>query len=317
MYNLRELAQNFKTHGKCNVYTDELMSSRTSFKIGGKTELLVEPLDGDAFMYVLDEIRKNDVPLFVLGGGTNVVFSDGGFDGVVVSTAALKGIEVIHDDGTKVILRCLSGTLVNNVVRFCTENSFSGLEAFSGLPGTVGGAAFMNARCFDFEMSEAAVSACYVDYSSETGMPEIREISFSEGDWGYKHSPFTDKKAVILYVDIKVRRAAAEKEAIAEKCNSIMKQRLEKVHFKSPCAGSVFKNNHAFGAPVGKIVDELGLRSYRIGGAQIAPWHGNIIINADHATSHDVYELCAHIMEEVMKKKGFQLETEIIFAGNP
>lgn len=367
MYSLSKIAQKFKStsnfQDNLSVFENISMAERTSFKIGGITPLLVEPHTEDALLFCLNVCIENGVKFFVLGGGTNVLFPDEGFNGVVISTLGLRGItatpntvcsirangeqsthcnvtntvgntraDCIQTDATsnpraqstvqnenalqnRVILRALSGTTINALVKFCAENALTGIEAFSGLPGTIGGAAFMNARCFDLEMSEVAVAAGVVDYSTQKVVQ--KHITFSTKDWAYKSSRFMGQKQVITYVDVIVKKATQEEKVkILQKCNQIMKARIEKGHFKLPCAGSVFKNNRAFGEPTGKIIDSLGLKGFQIGGAQVSEWHGNIIVNKNNATAKDVRALCDYIIQTVKEKKGFTLEPEIVFVEN-
>ncbi len=324
------MAQKFKYSGNCNVFIDESVKSRTSFKTDGKTPLLVEVLTPESLKSALDICIACDAPVFILGGGTNVLFSDTGFDGVVISLAKLKGIEFSAsrpdqtpadlNPGDEVVLKCLCGTQVNDIVKYCTAGGFTGMESFSGLPGTIGGASYMNARCFDHEMSEVVGGAVVYDYSAEAvkkyGEVKEMEFLFSKNDWEYKKSPFTGRKTACIYVNIVVHKAPPEMQAeIARECERIMKARVEKGHFRSPCAGSFFKNNRDFGSPTGKIIDEAGLRGFQIGGAQVAPWHGNIIINAGNATGADIRQLSDYIIQKIRAEKGFTLEPEVIFAG--
>jgi len=315
MNNLREIAQKFKTEGDFEVYENEKMTSRFSFKIGGITPLLVEPLTESAFLSAINMLKAEKIPYFILGGGTNVVFSDDGFDGAVLSTVKLNKIEEISlkDGGEpeEVILKCQCGVLMNTLVNYCTKHSYSGLEQFSGLPGTCGGACYMNARCFDLEVSDVAGDIEYIAAGNDSAC--IKTLKNDKSKWNYKISPFTGKEDIILSVQFKVKKGTASQDEILAKAAGFMKQRVEKGHFKFPCAGSVFKNNRDFGAPTGQIIDSEGLKGYSIGGAQIAPWHGNIIINTGNATQKDVKTLVDYVKKQVKDKKGFDLEEEIIF----
>lgn len=314
MNNLREIAQKFKTMGDIIVCENEEMSRHFSFRVGGVTPLLVEPETTESFLECLNLAESEKVPYFILGGGTNIVFSDDGFNGAVISTGRLNKIEIVASEGENVTVRALCGAQMNTIVNFCTKNVLSGLEEFCGLPGTCGGAAYMNARCFNKEISDVAENIEYADLCGANSTYAQKTLNPDKTLWSYKKSPFTDTKRVVLAVEFKLRREDGSKAAqIAEKAASFMKERVDKGHFKFPCAGSVFKNNHDFGAPTGQIIDGLGLKGTAVGGAQVAPFHGNIIINTGAATASDIKALVELVKKEVREKKGFELEEEIIF----
>lgn len=212
-----------------------------------------------------------------------------------------------------VFLHCFSGTTIESLTKFCIENAISGLETFAGLPGTCGGACYMNARCYEVSFSERIYRVQYVarDFS-------VKNYEFNENDWSYKKSPFQKMMAdgscrVILSVDFALKNG--EKEKIATESAKYIEDRKNKGHFKFPSAGSVFKNNHDFGKPSGKIIDETGLRGFAVGGAQVASWHGNFIINTGSATSSDIKNLVEIIKKTVLEKTGFNLECEILFVN--
>jgi UDP-N-acetylmuramate dehydrogenase len=194
-------------------------------------------------------------------------------------------------------------------VNFCAENGFSGAEKFAGLPGTLGGALFMNARCFDLSISELFVEAYYIDLNDYTEQHKI----FSSSDWDYKVSPFQNSHTLILSATFRLKKNVKSKEELKSENKKYIEERKSKGHFNFPSAGSVFRNNREFGAPSGKIIDECGLRGKQIGMAQIAPFHGNFIINLGGATQKDVKALVEFTVKEVKAKTGFCLQPEIIF----
>ena len=327
MYNIAEFAQSFKQNKKIALYFDEPLASRTSFKIGGRAALLAEPQDSDSLAELLKSAQAAGVPHFILGGGTNVLFDDSGYDGIVVSTKKLCGIEIVgkqqtesptqaQDDGAensgKAIIRAAAGESVAALVSFAEREGLSGLEEFAGLPGTVGGAVYMNARCFEKEISNVAAKITWLEWTPQDGAGAFRVKSavFSPSDWAYKKSPFTGTGRVVLSAQFIVQKS--DKASIAKKGAAFIQERKNKGHYKAPCAGSVFKNNRAFGRPTGKIIDELGLKGERRGGAQIAPFHGNIIINAGGASSADVRALVDLCKARAKEKFGIELEEEIV-----
>ena len=201
-------------------------------------------------------------------------------------------------------------------VDFCTKKNLSGAEQFAGLPGTVGGAVYMNARCFDRSISDILYSTKYIEYIKDKA--KMFDLPFSASDWDYKKSPFqaTQDKAQRYITQATFRltpAGASAHDRISADCKKYIAERVDKGHFKYPSAGSVFKNNHAFGAPSGKLIDDCGLKGLTCGGAQIAPFHGNFIINTGSATAADIHSLVEQVQKAVFEKFGFKLEPEIIF----
>lgn len=308
MTSIRETAEKFNTDDfKGRILFSETMANHTTFRIGGAAPLFIEPHDVPSLIFALSVLNDSCVPYFVLGGGSNIVVSDKGFEGAVISMCALCDIETAGD-----YVSCGAGASVSSVVSFCTERSLSGLEAFAGLPGSVGGAVYMNARCFDVSVSDVLSEVRYIDCKTL----EEKTYRFDAADWEYKISPFQNTPRIVTRAVFKTKRFPEDKKGeIAERCKAYAAERSAKGHFKFPSAGSVFKNNRAFGKPSGKIIDEAGLKGMRSGGAQIAPWHGNFIVNTGGATAEDVRVLVDRIVEIVRQKTGFTLECEILFCG--
>lgn len=295
------------------VKFDEPLSLHTTFKIGGPAAVFIEPLTAASLEIVCQTLEKEHVPFFIIGAGSNLVISDDGLDCIVISTLKISFIEEAENTdimGGKdsVLLHCGAGSTMDAVAEWCADKGFSGLEAFAGLPGTAGGALFMNARCYGVSVSDVLVSAEYLDCSAGY---KIERYDFSEKEWDYKKSPFQDSSKILVSADFLVKRG--KRSEIAAECEEHIKDREKKGHFKYPSAGSVFKNDRAFGKPSGQIIDEAGLRGVQIGGAQIAPWHGNFIINTGSATAADVRQLVDYVVSVVKAKTGFTLESEIIF----
>lgn len=314
MNTLRKLTENFNTN--INILYDEPMSKHTTFKVGGPADVFFEPSSMEEVKSIIDFLKKNKQNFFVLGGGSNIVVSDEGIKDAVICTQKMKSIKLLskkeQDSSTlreTLFLKCSAGTLMDRIASFCEENSISGLETFSGLPGTIGGAIYMNARCYEHSISDILQSVIY--FNVETAA--IDSYDFKETDWSYKKSPFQHSGNIILEAVLKCSKGNAEQ--IKERNSSYIEDRKSKGHFNFPSAGSVFKNNREFGSPSGKIIDEAGLRGFCMGGAQIAPWHGNFIINTGSATAKDIQNLVCYIINEVKQKTGFVLEPEIIFTG--
>lgn len=320
---IRKLVENFKLTHKFagRILFDEPMKNRTSFKIGGNAPLFIEPANEDSLVSVLDFLKTEDIPYFVLGGCTNVVVSDEGFDGAVLSTVGLNYIQTVDiaameqnsaNSGKTVFINCGAGTPMASFVHFCRNNCIEGAEQFAGLPGSVGGAVYMNARCFDRSISDLFHSADFIDMHDNAKS----SLLFKESDWAYKVSPFQNTNKIITSVVFRLTQCSIEnKSDILDRCEYYINERKIKGHFKFPSAGSVFRNNRSFGKSSGQIIDEAGLKGMKIGGAQIAPWHGNFIINTGNATQKDVKELVNFIVNVVKEKRNFVLQPEIIFCG--
>jgi UDP-N-acetylmuramate dehydrogenase len=283
---------------------DEPLEGHTSFRIGGPADLYVAPASVADLEQVLAACSRTGLPCFLLGGGTNLLVSDKGVRGVVIDLTSLEGVRA---DGT--LLTALGGVQVSAASEAALGHGLTGLEFTYSLPGTVGGAVWMNARCFEREVSDVLE---FVDYLDTDLVPHRRSMDPSE--WKYKVSPFQKMRGVILRAGF--RLAPGDTRAIEARMKGHRADRESKGHFLYPSAGSVFKNNRAFGAPTGQLLDSLGLKGRSIGGARIAPYHGNIVINTGGATARDVLALIELMEAEVLRALGFRLEREIVLVGD-
>jgi UDP-N-acetylmuramate dehydrogenase len=281
----------------------EPMAGHTSFRIGGPADLYALPASVDDARLIMDLCARESVPCFILGGGTNILVSDRGIRGAVLDLSRLSGIQA-----EDTLLTALPGTPMSDVAEAACARGLSGLEFAYRLPGTVGGAVYMNARCYDRETADILETAEYLDADRA-----LRRYSMDRGDWAYKRSPFQGMAATILGACF--RCAPGDPRRIRAEMTEHGEDRERKGHFLFPCAGSVFKNNRAFGAPTGRLIDSLGLKAKKIGGAQVASFHGNIIINAGGATAEDVLALMERVEGEVLGRLGFTLEREVVLVG--
>jgi UDP-N-acetylmuramate dehydrogenase len=311
MVTIRKFIEKINTKTKFTglIRYDEPLSKHATFKVGGPAAAWVQP-DADTFIAYAAALRycaQNDgVALFILGGGANVVFSDAGFPGVVLDTGGWSGAEWGQTPvGTDTVV-FRAGTSVDDAVEETARNGFSGLEFLAGMPGTIGGAVFMNARCYEKSISDCLLATSILDEAQEKV-----SVTFRAADFGYKKSPFQNRRVLILAAQFAVRKR--DSVLTREEIDAHRTDREHKGHYRFPSAGSVFKNDHAFGKPTGKIIDELGLRGFTHGGAQIAPFHGNIIINTGNATAADIRFLVDAMREKVQGSFGLDLEPEIIF----
>jgi UDP-N-acetylmuramate dehydrogenase len=293
------------------VRGNEPMAEHCTFKAGGPADCWIRPC-GDGFpafaATLLAAARAAAVPVFFLGGGANILVADAGIRGIVIDMGGWTG-ETGNRRGEGV-LEFLAGTTLDSAAAIAADAGLSGLEFLAGMPGSIGGAVWMNARCYGQEVADVLFETAVID-----GVPpEPVRLPTRKTDFGYKHSPFQGTDAIILSAAF--RLTPGEEHAIRAQMDAHRADRVSKGHYRYPSAGSVFKNNPDFGKPSGQIIDELGLCGLRRGGAQVAPWHGNIIINSDGASAADIRALVDEVADRVKTATGFILEPEIVFVGN-
>ena len=197
---------------------------------------------------------------------------------------------------------------MDEACEYAAEAGLTGLEFLAGMPGTIGGAVYMNARCYDKEIADVLA---WTEIVACGELSVVERVSVNKNDFGYKVSPFQKMDCLILSAAFNLQ--PSDKEQIKVKMEKNRQDRREKGHYLYPCAGSAFKNNRDFGKPTGQIIDELGLKGFSVGGAQIAPFHANIVINTGAATAKDIRSLMDEVAAKVKTATGFELEPEIIF----
>jgi UDP-N-acetylmuramate dehydrogenase len=301
VYNLRKLAKKINTN--IPLKYDESMAVHCSFKVGGPADLYAAPHTPADLTELYSLCIGEGIPFFVLGDGANILISDAGFRGVVID---MKNMQGIHREGF--LVSALAGTHLSQVSEEAANWGLAGLESFSSMPGSVGGSIWMNARCYGVSLSEVLEYADIVDEDLKE-----KRIKISREDFGYKRSPFQAIKGIILRGGFRLSKGNIS--MLKSTMAACRKDRERKGHFLYPSAGSVFKNNRAFGIPAGRIIDSLGLKGYRIGGAMVSEAHANIIVNMGNATAHDIWKLVKLIKERVKEAFGFVLEEEIIPIG--
>ncbi len=279
---------------------DEPMRKHTTFRIGGPASIFVSVKTPGALREVISILRTNDVRMFILGRGSNLLFSDKGYDGAVVSLALLDKISVEAE-----ILTAQAGALVTNAAKKALESSLTGMEFLYGIPGTCGGGVFMNAGAYGGEMADIVKETEYLDLHDL----EIRSISNEEHHFGYRQSIFRDGGRVILQTSFCLRKG--EVAQIGNEMKELMKKRLSKQPLEYPSAGSVFKRCE--GRFTGKMIEEAGLKGKSVGGAQISEKHAGFIVNTGDATASDVLELIEIVRSTVLRTHGANLECELIY----
>ena len=283
-----------------SVLTGEPMSGHTTFRIGGDAEYFVTPRSEDAFSKALSVLRGYGVRVFVLGRGSNVLFSDEGFDGAVVSTAALDDVSV---DGANV--RACCGASLTAVSRIAGRSSLTGLEFAFGIPGSVGGAVYMNAGAYDGEMADVVRSTRAVDPVSGV----IRTVTGEEHGFGYRNSVFKKTGEIVLSTEFELK--PGDGDEISAKMAELMERRQDKQPLEYPSAGSVFKRCE--GRFTGKMIEDAGLKGTAVGGARISEKHAGFIINTGGATAKDVLALIELIKDRIDSLYGVSLECEVIY----
>jgi UDP-N-acetylmuramate dehydrogenase len=286
---------------------DEPMAPHTSFRVGGPADLWLRP-EGDLFpplaALLLRRAREAEVPVFILGGGANLVVGDRGIRGIVLDTGGWTGI---RKEGDR--LYVASGVSIDAMTGCAARQGLSGLEFLAGMPGTLGGAVWMNARCYESSLSDILQAVEILEPRTGAG----RLVPRRPGDFGYKRSPFQGRADLILGALLNIR--PGNPEDIGRLMAEHREDRERKGQYRCPSAGSVFKNNRDFGISTGQIIDKLGLRGLRRGGAQVAPWHGNIIINTGGARAADIRTLADQVAARVKAERGLELEREILYVG--
>ncbi len=293
-----------------SVRFDEPMSHHTSFRVGGPADVYAAPTSVEDLVTILAEARRAGLPVFAIGGGANILVSDRGIRGVVID---LQRFDTLNEAPGKSAagsrrVRAGAGLAMSDVAAWCADHGLGGLDFLYAMPGSVGGSIWMNARCYGTSISDVLTS---VEYVGEDG--EIHTYTVRQEDFDYKRSPF--QRAPWVIIGGLFALTPEDPEAIWERMKGHQHDRTGKGHFSAPSAGSVFKNNRAFGSPTGKIIDELGLRGYQIGGARVSDHHANIIVNTGHATATDIRRLIEYVEQEVARRTGLRLEREVLYAG--
>lgn len=287
---------------ECSAEREVSMKNYTSFKVGGPAELFLSPEDAGQTAKLVRFCEKEEIPVFVLGKGSNLLVSDRGIKGAVIYTGKQCGISLV-DENT---VRAQSGASLAQLCTFALENSLSGLEFAYGIPGTVGGAVFMNAGAYGGEMKDVLLNSEYVSKDGASG-----ELDNEAMELSYRHSAYENSNLVITAAS--VRLAPADRNEIKSTMNDILARRKEKQPLEYPSAGSTFKRPE--GNFAGALIEQCGLKGVSVGGAQVSEKHAGFIINCGGATAADILSLIKHVQARVKAQTGVSLETEIRLIG--
>ena len=281
-------------------FPNEPMKNHTTFHIGGNADCFCEVKTVNALKKILTLCKENNIPCFIIGLGSNLLVSDNGFKGIVIKLGGTFTEMYVQDNK----ISCGAGASLASACVLARKNSLSGLEFAWGIPGSVGGAAYMNAGAYDGEMKDVISEVTFMDK-----LGNIKTYQKDELDFGYRHSVFTDTQNIIINVTFTLK--PEQQIIINDKMQELMDKRKSKQPINHYSAGSVFKRPEGFYAAA--LIEECGLKGFSVGGAEVSKKHSGFIVNDHNATAEDVRQLVEYIKKVVLEKKGVELCCEIKF----
>lgn len=288
---------------KERIFLDEPMSRHTTFKIGGPADCLLFPASVKEVTEIFKQIHAWSMPFTVLGNGSNVLVLDKGIRGVVIKlNSPYAGM---HAEGERIFAS--AGALLADVSKYAAEEELSGLEFAVGIPGSIGGAVFMNAGAYDGEIQNVVTAVTAVDADGNV-IRYDREML----DFGYRHSIFQDNGQVICEVELSLKKGDAA--SIRERMGTLTEKRESRQPLEMPSAGSTFKRPQGYFA--GTLIENTELKGFRVGGAQISTKHAGFVVNAGNATAADVLHLIEEVQKKVYEKHGVRLYPEVRMIGD-
>jgi UDP-N-acetylmuramate dehydrogenase len=287
---------------KEDILIDQHMKNHTSFKIGGPADFIVTPRTSQQVIQLVGMMYKNNIPYHVMGNGSNLIVKEGGIRGVVIKIYDNFNQITIEDQSIWAQAGILLSTLSNKALK----SNLKGLEFASGIPGTLGGAVAMNAGAYDGEMKDVVVEALVVDKEGNSFILTNQELNF-----GYRQS--TVQKEGYLVLEAKMKLVKADYQEIKAKMDDFNDRRKTKQPLSLPSAGSTFRRPEGHFA--GKLIEDAGLRGYRIGDAQVSELHCGFVVNVGNATADDVINLIKYIQNTVHEKFAVELVPEVKIVG--
>ena len=284
------------------ILREEPMKKDITFRVGGPAACFLTPSTKEQIREILHICQEEKTPYFILGNGSNLLVSDQGFDGVVLQV--YKNMNQVTVEGEH--LRVQAGALLSATARKALEAGLTGMEFAAGIPGTMGGAAVMNAGAYGGEMKDILESVTVL-----TPEGEQKELKNEELQLGYRTSVVKEKGYIVLEAVLSLKKG--DPEAIKSRMDELKEQRVTKQPLEYPSAGSTFKRPEGYFA--GKLIQDAGLRGYQVGGAQVSEKHCGFVINKENATAKDVVDLIHDVQRIVYEKFQVQLETEVKFLG--
>lgn len=294
-----ELLIKFAKETEIPFSENEMLSAHTTFKIGGPAEVFASPQNAGQVSAAVRFCKENGVKLFPLGKGSNLLVSDEGASGIVLHFGRDMSEMRLLDEET---IYCEAGASLAKLCSFALEKSLTGLEFAYGIPGSVGGAVFMNAGAYGGEIKDVILSAEHIDENGERGVFEGDALEMS-----YRHSVYGSKKYIITSAVFRLKKG--DKAEIKAKMDELIGKRFDKQPMDKPSAGSTFKRPE--GAFASALIDQCGLKGFTVGGAQVSEKHAGFVINKGDATCADVLELIEWVQNKVKTDTGFTLEPEV------
>lgn len=282
---------------------EEPLKNHTTFKVGGKADVFLSIQKAEQLQNVLQYLKSREIPFFIVGNGSNLLVSDGGYRGVILHIGNdFSGVEVT---GTRI--KAEAGALLSSVAAAAQKHSLTGLEFASGIPGSTGGAVVMNAGAYGGEMSQVIESVTVLNQDGTVTVLPLEQLDFS-----YRNSRIKKEKSIVLSVTFLLKQGNSKE--IRGKMKDFADRRREKQPLEYPSAGSTFKRPEGYYA--GKLIMEAGLAGYSVGDAEVSEKHCGFIINKGHATARDIYTLIRNVQKQVDNKFSVKLEPEVIFLGD-
>ncbi|MGI0481244.1 UDP-N-acetylmuramate dehydrogenase [Geminocystis sp. CENA526] len=289
---------------ECHIHHSVALSNYTSYRVGGNAQWYVEPKSWDEIQAVFEWIEKQQIPFTCMGGGSNLLVSDKGVEGLVLNTKYLKECEVNEENNT---ITVGAGYPLPKLAWKAAKRGWQGLDWAVGIPGTIGGAVVMNAGAHKGSMSDILINAVVV-YGD--GSMEI--LSKDDLEYNYRSSRLQKEKALVLKATLALT-PDVDRETMLEITTQNFRMRKSTQPYDKPSCGSVFRNPYPQAA--GWLIENIGLKGYQIGGAQVAHRHANFIINSGNATARDIFTLINHVQEQVQEKCSILLHPEVKLLG--
>ena len=299
---LIEQIKKLKLDNNTIILENELLKNHTTFGIGGPAKILALPKTSDDLIKIINFSKKNNINLSFMGSGSNVLASDNGFDGIIITLKKVLNKIQFNDDNIYTEAGAMLGTMVKKAI----NKGYKGFESLVGVPGTVGGALIMNAGAHGTEISELLISARTINCDGEINSYNKNDISFS-----YRNSSFPDNE---ILLDASFIISKGIKNEIIKRKNEVSTKRKITQPLKYRSAGSIFKNPSS-NIAAGYLIDKSGLKGLRIGDAEISKKHANFIINHGNAKSNEIYKLIKIIKNKVNQKFNIELKLEIKLIG--
>lgn len=275
------------------------MADYTTMQVGGPAAVVAFVRSAEELITAIKEAKNIGVRYTVIGNGSNTIFSDRGFDGLVIVTTEMKKYSIEGD-----IIKADCGASITRLAVEAQKAGLTGLEFAYGIPGTLGGGVFMNAGAYGGSLSDVIVSSICLDTKNDT----IRKIDLAEHEFTYRHSIYTKNPHLVILAAM-LKLTPGNKDTIATTMNEHARSRKEKQPLNFPSAGSIFKRPVGYYA--GELIENCGLKGYRIGGAEVSEKHAGFIVNRGGATADDVMRLIRHVQDEVNRSYSVRLECEI------